>query len=175
MKEPLVISIDITDWDEERKTLNADLSTHETIVDAQMAHSLTAYQVARMLIAARERNATEGDILPTNKLLLQVGGARAWMDKLRAEWNSFETESGRIVPVSGAIGGTYGEPGYITAEDRRAVSRATKYLLKAVVGHIESRLSIIAAHSGDVQAVADELKSEIDIVVRYFTDKSVAA
>jgi hypothetical protein len=153
--DQLLVTIDLTDWDAERLALGADLTTVDKIIEAQLQHRLSAMQVARLIVAGRERQAAPTGALPPNKTLIQTGGAHEWM-------RATEPAAGEAPYM---VGGTRGDTGYVAADNPEATDRATAYLLGPLIGHIESRLAIIAGNHGDVAGVAQQVKGKIDGLV----------
>lgn len=70
------ISIDVTNWLDEYMQEEVNVSTLEALIDRATQDRMTAKQLSRLVIVARERGEIDDDdMLPANKALLNTGGA----------------------------------------------------------------------------------------------------
>jgi hypothetical protein len=162
-EQQVVLTIDVTDWNEARKARNLPpvasiREALEIMADQQMAAS----EMGTMLVAAREVGTAPADILPPNKIMLRMGVA----DQVIAEARRCATEvifpSGQAVQVPDFVGGTKDDAGYVRSTDPEAIRRAEDYLLGPLIGHAETRLAIIAASGGDVLGIVASMKAKLD-------------
>ena len=166
----VVIPIDVTDWADEYRQEEVDLSTPEKLVEAQQERGYSPTQGGRMLTIARHREETFEEV-PGHKLMLQLGSAR-WFVRFFTELKERVTlKSGKEVEVRSLVARADGkeddDPAYVQWADSLALDRAEDYLLKRVPGHIHGRLTVFAAQGADKRlwSVVKELHDKIDEMV----------
>lgn len=169
MSKRVMIQTDITDWAEETLREEPDLQDKDAAVETQMGRRLSPQKMGRMIVAGRELGIAPDDLVPPTKVLIQTGATRKWAEVLRREKVSVETEDGKTVtvrrlvgPVADAEDGS-DEP-WIDCLGPEAVARAEAYLMDRIPRHVQSRLAIVKANKGDVRAVLEKLKAELDKV-----------
>ena len=162
------VIIDISDWAEEFLAHRPDLSDRGAAIQSMQALGLSAPQIARIMVAARRMDQAEPTLIAPDKLLLQTGAAADWTKVLQRQMQSKELENGTIIEVRSLVGPVGEEDlddAWVSVESHEAISRAMRYLLDTVPGHIYNRLKVVAVNGGDVLGAADELKVEIDELV----------
>ena len=162
------VRIDITDWEDERKALDPDLSDKEAAINTQITRQLSPQVMGRAIVAGRETGNADASLEPPNKLLLQTGAALAWSETLRRESDRGKAANGSDVTYRALLGPIDGSDGaWIRAKE--GSERARQYLLNAVPGHIKSRFNIMAVNGDDLSVVAEELIALIREMVAELT------
>lgn len=177
------LTIDVTDWAEEYRAIEPDVSKNP-IIDLQLKKGMKPAQVARLLIIARQRGDVAADLFPADKLLLMTGGAvhvssYTAMQKAKVEVNGKTFEARAYVAPVGEEeeddysandtqyqGVTSSPDPLVNVKGEAALDYAQKYLTVKVPGYIWGRLLIVAANEGDVAQTAQQLKDEIDRMVK---------
>lgn len=184
----MILKTDVTDWANEAKASAVHIKTKDDIITLMSETKMKPLQIARLAIVLREWGKADKDILPTNKISLQLGAAQAISQqvtgaKARVTIKGKEHSIPRWTATV-TIDETGAEPEYRTLNaetpridssvtlveysDKAAQARCIQYLMTNIVGHIRSRLAIIAAGKGNVKSVAEALKAEIDRIVGEF-------
>lgn len=166
----VVLHTDITDWAEEVLREEPDLQDKDEAIETQMTRTFSPQKMGRMIVAGRELGIADGELVPPTKALIQTGATRAWSETLKQEMVSIETQNGKTVkvrrlvgPVTDPEGGT-GEP-WVECSDPKALERAEAYLMDVVPRHVYSRLVVLLAGGGDVEAAGEGVKARIDEIV----------
>lgn len=186
------IEIDVTDWAEEAEQSPIKFKDQGDIIAAMTETSMKPLQAARIAIPLREMGIANKDILPPNKLILQIGAAYSISQAIAQQRTTVEINNRpydvRLYVAQATTDETGDKPEAInesTVEaiqelpssevtlveynDEAAQERIIRYLMTNVMGRIKERLTLIAAGKGDVKAVAKELKREIDSIVKELT------
>ena len=185
-KEP-TISIEYGDWLKEYIASAIKPVNEDDIITAMQETSLKPMQAARLAIVAREQGKADADILPSNKIVLNMGASHRLSQRIASKRKDV-TVKGRkyntrqyVGTVQEEVEGTQPEgenemtvpstwvrTGTTLVEvgnNGEARERARRYLLEVVPGYIRERLIIIASGGGDVKEAADALKAKIDEMV----------
>lgn len=162
------INIDITDWNEEHKEKEPNVSSHKEIIE-RSKEGLGPSELARMTIVARELDLAPENIIASNKVNLMVGGA-AQISKIKTGKKEAKLKNGNTVnmreytcPVEGGE-----DDVLVESETKAGYDNAVNYLLNVVPGYIVGRLRIIANYSGngDVEHYAELLIEKIRSAVK---------
>ena len=176
-KEP-TIAIPYGDWQEEYLREEADVSSEEAVIEARLG-TVSPQQLGRFVIVARERGETEPDIIPPNKMLLNIAASMEARRILTRRREDVETPSGRTYEARSYIG-PVSEPDdeqkevepFTRLVDPGTLERALGYLARIVPGHIWSHLLIVAANEGDIVAAAQTVHDNVDEMVERLMEPS---
>lgn len=186
------IEIDVTDWVDEAEQSPLKFKDQGDIIAAMAETSIKPLQAGRLATVFREMGVADEDILPPNKINLQMGAACFISQVIARQRTTVEINSKpydvRLYVAQATTDETGDKPEAInefTVEtiqdlpssevtlveynDEAAQERIMRYLMTNVMGRIKERLTLIAAGKGDVKAVAKELKREIDSIVKELT------
>ena len=160
------LRIDISDWADEANHEEVAFGGIDDLIQQHVQEGWTPTKAGRMAVAARAMGRADDNILPENKLLLNSGAAVAVSSEFASRTKK-AVINGKERTIREFVGSVNDEAdhAYVKAQSVEAVRRARAYLLKAVPGHVEGRLSIIAANGGNVREEADALKAKIDALV----------
>jgi hypothetical protein len=162
-EQQVVLTIDVTDWNEARKARNLPpVASMKEALEVMADRKMTASEIGTMLVAAREVGTAPADILPPNKIMLRMGVAEQVIDEANKCTTEIILGSGRKADVPDFVGGTTEDTGYVRSSDPDALARVEDYLLKTLIGHARPRLAVIAASGGDVLATVAALKAKLD-------------
>lgn len=184
----MILEIDVTDWEKEAKASPVQIRTQDDIIAVMSETSMKPLQLARMAIVLREKKQADDDILPPNKISLQLGAAHAISHRTNRQRVAVKIkDKAHDIPrwtatVTKDEYGTRPEEGVFNSDapvvgspvtlveynDKAAQERAVHYLMTNILGHIRIRLAVIAAGKGDVRGVVNELKSQIDRIASEF-------
>jgi hypothetical protein len=172
------ITIPVGDWVEEYQQEEPNVSTEDATIETQMERGYGPQKLGRLCVIGQQRG--EASHFSAPKVLLQTGAARAVSDMIvrrKREVNirghkhtmrefvapvhtdGYEEEGGSTLQVNDD------DPAVVRSISEKALERAEKYLRMKVPGYIQSRLIIVAANGGNVEAAADRLKVRIDELV----------
>jgi len=168
----LIVMINITDWREKSREKELELVTAEDI-RARLLEGVSTGEIACIAAANREVGLADADILPPNKLAYYSGLRRAVSSVAKRTLAQVELANGKHISVPELVGRPHrtsaedgdehaeDQPSYVAYDSEAALERAERYLLKHVPGHVYNHLKVIAAASGDVRGVVDQLKARI--------------
>ena len=170
--------IDVTDWAEEARQHEDDLTSLETAIEAMLEQGLRPGDIAKRIIGGRAAKLpnVDGGLLPMSKTLLYAGGRASLSSKIASILEDAKTKEGKSVRRRSLVAGeepSAGDPDededrsgpWVRASDPCVVDRAERYLLSTIPGHIRRHMVLIATNGGDVRAIADALKAEVDRVI----------
>lgn len=192
-KKKVMLSADVTDWDDEFMQVEPDLSGDNPLIDLQTKYGLKPAQIARFLSIARLRGLADEQILPAIKHMIMHGGAvyisrytarqersyeingkeyqgRAFVAEVKEDEvedeDQAQSDTHRDSVQSEAPVPPFVNDKLVEAGDPIAYERAAHYLLSVVPGYIWGRLLIVAEQQPDeLDQVVDELKNKIDEMV----------
>jgi len=189
----VIINIDVTDWKEETEQSAIQFKTQDDIIAAMSETSMKPMQAARIATVLRETGAADKDIIPPNKVNLQLGAAHAISRRVaqqranvqikgqphtvrryvaqattddtgtKPELNEFSATAEAIEEMPTS------EVTLVDFNDPLMEERVLRYLMTNVMGRIKERLTLLAANKCDVKAAAEALKAEIDRLVEELT------
>jgi len=153
------VRIDITDWAKEYKASGVKLESREDLLEQATEH--TPLKLGRLAVVARER--TGAEVLPPNKLLLNLGAA-VEVQRIIREARIEDEETGLFVRrFVGPLGSNDGR--YVEAEEPAALKRAREYLRKYVPAHARRRFELLAYHGTDLRGPLKELIATLEDIV----------
>lgn len=182
----MILKIDVTDWKEEAEQAAIKLTSQDDVITAMQETNLKPMAAGRQLIVNRELGKAQADVLPANKVCLQIGAALAVsrrIERVRADVTiNGDTQSVRryvgtvttdetgLTEYNSEMPSIFDDSNSTLVEysDPIAQERAIQYLMTNVMGRIDERLKLIAAGKGDVRKVADTLKGEIDHIAEKY-------
>lgn len=187
-----VIDIEINDWVQEFNTEEIQMTSVEDIIEQAMAGQ-GPMKVSRMALTARHLGIAPVDIMASDKLLLNQGGATSISLLIARRHKRATLANGNTVEVREYVGSvredeeedheldenhtrdvkslvpadvTDDDISLVKVEDKRARDRALMYLERRIVPSIRERMKIIAIHDPKtVKQVVKELKKQIDLAV----------
>ena len=180
------IKIDISDWADEYRESEPDVSSKDALVRMQMTTGLGPQRLGRLAIVGRARGDAPDDILSPNKLLLNACAALEISQDFATRKRQITAPNGKKYSVRELVAPVREPPqdnggdgdfelavelldgkgtSYVDVESPEALDRAESYMRRRVPGYIWGRLLIIAAIGGNVKDVADWLHDEIDSMV----------
>ena len=185
----MILQIDVTDWQQEVNQSAIQLRTQEDIIAAMSETSMKPLQAARIATVLREEGIADKDIIPPNKVNLQMGAGYAISQMIARKRVDVQIKGETHSVRRYVAQATTGEDGHkanvnefsATAEaledmptsevtlvefnDPLMQERVIRYLMTNVMGRIKERLTLLAANKGDVRAAVDALKTEMDSLV----------
>jgi hypothetical protein len=186
----MILEIDVTDWAEEAERSAIQLRNQDDIISAMSETSIKPLQAGRMATVLREMGVADPDILPSNKVNLQMGAAysisqmiarqrvqvlvngqthdvRRYIAQATTDESGQTPELNEFNAMAEALADMpSSDVTLIEYNDELAQERIVRYLMTNVIGRIRERLTLIAAAKGDVRGVAQVLQSEIDNIVK---------
>jgi hypothetical protein len=169
----VIIKIDITDWDKEYQKKEWQVSNHDDLIE-RAKEGIKPMELARNVIAARERGLTEPNIIGSNKRTFNIGGMFQINQLLTRLKRKNETKNGQEIITRALVCevGTNGEdPEVVDSATDKGTQRAIQYLHSTGLGHIVGRLNIIGVNNGakDVKRhgkiLMAEIQEAIDLIV----------
>lgn len=180
MTKKLVIGIDITDWRDEMQRIEPrEIQTADDIVALVVDDGHKMVDVGKFAVVQEEMSVTKKPVI-TSRIMQIKNAARADVNVIIANRKrTVETESGKKYDVrefvavpSTKLGDAdnaeiaeLGENPVVSFDSEPGLNRCLYYLRKVVPGHIWNRLVQIHGAGGDVDAIVDEMKAEIDDMV----------
>jgi len=180
----LIISVDVTDWrDEMQREEPRTIQTADDIIALVADDGYSMAEAGKVAVIQEEMGTTKIPVLASRKLMI-ANAARAQVNVIVASRKRMvETSAGKeyqarefvAIPstkasVDGdeldkvAISGM-GESPVVSFDSDPGLNRCLYYLRHAVPGHIWGRLVQICGAGGDVVAIAEEVKANIDEMV----------
>lgn len=189
-KQSYVIEIPIDDWVEEFNTIEPDMANEDDLIKGLQA-GLGPLKVSRLAITARHLGLAPEDILPSNKLIHNTGGAYTVSQIVARRHKAVKVANGQTITVREFVGSVREEeedqtedenqltdvqpsPPANNPEDLRLVKfnspegkeRAVKYIFRYIIPSIRERLKIIAVNdTKELKQVVKDLHQQIDLAV----------
>jgi hypothetical protein len=173
-KKKMVLKIDIEDWNEEYQEVEHQIQNQDDLVTLAKS-GIGPMELARNTIVSRELGLAEDDIIPDNKSSLNIGGAHAISQIFARKFKEMQTGEGKTIRVRELVGQTEDDdkPEIVDSDSDVGCQRAIKYLQSAAIGHIKSRLNIVAVNKGKDAVIeqGDLLIAAIKGIVDSIVDK----
>lgn len=187
------IKIDVTDWAQEAKQTPVQFEDFDDIIAVMSETAMKPLQAGRIATVLREQGKANKEILPPNKINLQLGAAHYISDRIsRQRVEARVGDKQRSVPryvatatteptgtpsderVFDATAPALSEQGdqsptLVEYNDPAAKERIMTYLMVQVMGRISERFALLAAAEVDLRPVAEALKGEIDALVKRYS------
>lgn len=179
LKEPVVISSDVSDWAERAMRLDEVPQTDLEVAHLAVKEGFSAKEAAEIALAVRAMGLAPDDIMPPSKACLSEGGAYFVHHVVQAQEIEFERNGKRMrlrqhtaiqrpshdaeeeedeqTTFETDARVVLPERGYAEVGTPESVENAKRLLFRFVPGHVRNRLAEIWAGGGDHMAVLKEL------------------
>jgi len=178
-----IVQIDIENWQEKLNDIlgneNVSFETRDDIIDTMIDNDLSPSDMAKILIAAKNRGLIKDDkVWKTHKKLLSRGGHGDLDGLIALRRITKNLANGKELVVREFVG-PLGRPpteeeggdnktqknsGFVKQDTNEARRIVVNYIEKRIVGAIYSRFAILAGHE-DLRPIADYLIDEINRIV----------
>jgi hypothetical protein len=159
-EKEVIINIDITDWDEEYETADRKVYDQDDLVE-HAKEGVKPMELARNIIAAREREEADPNIIKSNKLTLNIGGMFQINQIYARRMKEYNTKNGQSIKHRELVcENGDSDPNVVDGKSDKGCQRAINYLMNTAIGHVKSRLNIIAVNLG-----ADGIKKNVAALI----------